>query len=65
MAGWTKRGARCALEVSMSSVVRSWLRAFCSCCEKKQVFELKPGWVLVCSQCGHEKRLDANGLLAL
>ena len=48
----------------MSAVVRSWLRAWCSCCEKKQIFNLEPGWVLTCSTCGHEKRLDANGLLA-
>ncbi len=49
----------------MSSVVRSWLRAWCTCCEKKQVFVLQSDWVLTCSDCGHEKRLEANGLLAV
>ncbi len=48
----------------MSSVVRSWLRAWCPCCEKKQVFVLQTGWVLVCSECGKQKRLEPNGLLA-
>ena len=49
----------------MSSVVRSWLRAWCTCCEKKQVFVLQPNWVLVCSECGHEKHLKQDGTLAV
>jgi len=48
----------------MSSVVRSWLRAWCTCCEKRQVFVLHPGWVLVCAECGHEKHLDQCGVLS-
>ncbi len=48
----------------MSAVVRSWLRAFCAPCEKKQVFELSEGWTLVCAECGAEQHLEPNGLLA-
>jgi hypothetical protein len=39
-------------EVSMSAVVRSWIRAFCRTCGKKQVFELQDGWVATCGECG-------------
>ncbi len=49
----------------MSTIVRSWIKALCGECGDRQIFELQPGWVLICSCCGHEKRLEENGLLAV
>ena len=48
----------------MSTVVRSWIRALCNTCGTKRIFVLGEGWVLACAECGTEKRLETNGLLA-
>jgi uncharacterized Zn finger protein len=49
----------------MASIVKSWMRAFCNSCSKRRVFVLKAGWVLECTECGCERHLESNGLLAV
>ena len=48
----------------MAAIVRSWMRTHCNACEVTRIFELKSGWVLQCRECGHERHLATNGLLA-
>lgn len=48
----------------MAAIVKSWIRAYCDRCTKRRVFVLQTGWILVCAECGCEKRLQENGLLA-
>jgi ribosomal protein S27E len=48
----------------MSAVVRRWLRLKCTKCEQRRVFVVQKGWVLSCSQCGTQRRLAPNGLVA-
>jgi ribosomal protein S27E len=48
----------------MAAIVKSWMRTFCTGCDRRQVFVLQPGWVLKCQECGEERHLAGNGLLA-
>jgi hypothetical protein len=48
----------------MATVTRSWIETNCPKCETRRVFYLSEGWVLVCSVCGVEKKLEKNGILA-
>ncbi len=48
----------------MAAVVKSWIKALCPKCRARRVFLLQTDWVLVCAECGSEKRLERNGLLA-
>ena len=50
-------------EVTMSAVVKSWVRVFCPNCNDRQTYVLRHQWVLVCSGCGHERALR-HGLLS-
>ena len=47
----------------MASIVRRSVRAFCETCEEPVVFEVRPNWTFVCTECGQERRLARNGLL--
>jgi hypothetical protein len=48
----------------MATVTKSWLETKCGKCEARRVFILNEGWVLVCSVCGEQKRLEKSGILA-
>ena len=48
----------------MAAIVKSWMRAWCGTCDARRIFELNKGWTLRCSDCGHERHLAKNGLLA-
>jgi uncharacterized protein (DUF983 family) len=48
----------------MATVAKSWLETQCPKCACRRVFHLTTGWVLTCSSCGHEKRLEKTGILA-
>ena len=47
----------------LASIGRRWLRAFCEKCEEPRLFEVRPNWTFVCTECGAERRLARTGLL--
>jgi hypothetical protein len=59
-----ERGPGGTEEVPMAAIVRSWMRTHCNACKVTRIFELKSGWVLQCRECGNERHLATNGLLA-
>ena len=48
----------------MAAIVKSWMRAYCRPCKTRRIFELDKAWTLVCCECGTERHLADNGLLA-
>ena len=49
----------------MAAITKSWLETHCTQCDCRRVFVLKDGWVLVCSTCGVEKKLEKTGIVAV
>jgi ribosomal protein L37E len=48
----------------MATIAKRWVETHCAHCEGRRVFEVKDGWLLVCSACGAEKSLEKSGILA-
>ena len=48
---------------AQASTGRRWLRAFCEKCEAPTVFEVRPEWVFVCTECDTLRPLHRTGLL--
>lgn len=48
----------------MATIAKSWVETHCETCEARRVFEVKDGWMLVCTACGAEKSLEKSGILA-
>jgi DNA-directed RNA polymerase subunit RPC12/RpoP len=48
----------------MATIAKSWVETNCETCESRRVFEVRDGWLLVCSACGTEKSLEKSGILA-
>jgi hypothetical protein len=51
-----------AREVTMSAIVRSWIRIFCPKCGHRATFLLEGEWTVKCTECGHERPLK-DGML--
>ena len=48
----------------MATVTKSWIETNCPKCASRRIFHLTEGWLLVCSVCGTERRLEKNGIVA-
>src|SRR5687768_13812156 len=55
--------AETAGESVMAAIARRWIRAFCEECGEQTELDVRPDWVLVCTECSRERRLGENGLL--
>jgi uncharacterized protein (DUF983 family) len=47
----------------MATVTKSWIETTCPKCACRRVFLLTEGWVLVCSVCGTQKKIEKNGIV--
>jgi uncharacterized protein (DUF983 family) len=47
----------------MATITKSWIATTCPKCECRRLFTLNDGWVLVCTICGFEKKLEPTGIV--